>query len=40
MGTKEFIGKNEDLNSTYDMIYIGMDTAIMNTDDTGLRNGR
>ncbi len=31
MGTKEFIGVNEDLNSTYDMIYIGMDTAIMNT---------
>ncbi len=31
MGTKEFIGVNEDLNSKYDLIYIGMDTALMNT---------
>lgn len=31
LGTKEFIGRNEDLNATYDMIYIGMDTLIMNT---------
>lgn len=32
MGTKELVGRNDDLNATYDMIYIGMDTAIMNTD--------
>lgn len=32
MGTKELIGRNDDLNATYDLIYIGMDTAIMNTD--------
>lgn len=31
IGTKEFIGRNIDLNSTYDLIYIGMDTSIMNT---------
>lgn len=31
MGTKEFIGKQTDLNATYDMIYIGMDTSVMNT---------
>ena len=31
MGTKEFIGKQEDLNEEYDLIYIGMDTSIMNT---------
>ena len=31
MGTKEFIGRIEDLNESYDMIYIGMDTAYMNT---------
>lgn len=31
IGTKEFIGMNQDLNATYDMIYIGMDTTIMNT---------
>jgi hypothetical protein len=31
MGTKEFIGKIEDLNESYDLIYIGMDTAYMNT---------
>lgn len=34
IGTKEFIGRNEDLNATYDMIYIGMDTLIMNTKKT------
>lgn len=32
IGTKEFIGMNQDLNETYDMIYIGMDTTLMNTD--------
>lgn len=32
MGTKEFIAKNDDINSEYDLIYIGMDTALMNTD--------
>lgn len=31
IGTKEFIGMNQDLNATYDMIYIGMDTTLMNT---------
>ena len=31
MGTREFIGINTDLNETYDMIYIGMDTGLMNT---------
>ena len=36
MGTKEFIGKQTDLNATYDMIYIGMDTSVMNTE----RNGK
>lgn len=29
--TKEFIGKIEDLNETYDVIYIGLDTTTMNT---------
>ncbi|MBQ0028086.1 MAG: DUF5057 domain-containing protein [Lachnospiraceae bacterium] len=42
MGTKEFVGKNDDLNSDYDLIYIGMDTALMNTsgidnNDTGTK---
>ncbi len=31
MGVKEFIGKIDDLNETYDLIYIGMDTAYLNT---------
>lgn len=31
MGTKEFIGKQNDLNADYDLIYLGMDTSIMNT---------
>ena len=31
MGTKEFIGRIEDLNENYDLIYIGMDTAYLNT---------
>lgn len=29
--TKEFIGKVEDLNENYDLIYIGLDTTTMNT---------
>ncbi len=32
MGTKEFIGKQEDLNAQYDLIYLGLDTSIMNTE--------
>ncbi len=32
MGTREFIGKIEDLNENYDLIYIGMDTAYLNTE--------
>ena len=39
MGTKEFIGRNDDLNAKYDMIYIGMDTAIMNTDNRESEDG-
>ena len=31
VGTKEFIGRIEDLNENYDLIYIGMDTAYLNT---------
>ena len=31
MGTKEFVGKIEDINENYDLIYLGMDTSIMNT---------
>ena len=31
MGTKEFIGKLDDLNAEYDLIYLGLDTSIMNT---------
>lgn len=34
MGTHEFIGRNENINETYDMIYIGTDTTIMNTEFT------
>ncbi len=30
--TKEFVGKVEDLNENYDLIYIGLDTTTMNTD--------
>jgi hypothetical protein len=33
--TAEFIGKIEDLNSTYDLIFIGTKTGKMNTDDDG-----
>lgn len=32
MGSKEFIGRNIDLNANYDLIYIGMDTTVMNTE--------
>ncbi|MCR5799408.1 MAG: DUF5057 domain-containing protein [Lachnospiraceae bacterium] len=37
VGTKEFIGKIEDLNENYDLIYIGMDTAYLTTT---YENGR
>ncbi len=40
MGTKEFIGKNEDLNVQYDMIYIGMDRIMMNTYTEGTGDAR
>ena len=30
--TAEFIGKIEDLNESYDLIYIGLDTSTMNTE--------
>lgn len=33
--TAEFIGKVEDLNSTYDLIYIGTNTGKMNVDASG-----
>lgn len=32
MGTKEFIGNLDDLNENYDMIYVGLDTSILNTN--------
>ncbi|MFT3984747.1 MAG: DUF5057 domain-containing protein, partial [Lachnospiraceae bacterium] len=35
MTTAEFIGKIEDLNAKYDMIYIGMNTGLMNMDANG-----
>ncbi len=35
MGTKEFICTNEDLNADYDLIYIGMDKAMLNTEING-----
>jgi len=35
MTTSEFIGKINDLNTNYDMIYIGMNTGRMNTDGSG-----
>ncbi len=31
MGSREYIGKIEDINENYDLIYLGMDTSIMNT---------
>lgn len=35
MASAEFIGKIEDLNEQYDMIYLGAKTGTMNTDETG-----
>lgn len=35
MTTAEFIGKVEDLNSTYDMIYMGLDDGAYNKDSNG-----
>ena len=32
-GIREFVGKIDDLNENYDLIYIGMDTAYMNTNE-------
>ena len=40
MGTKEFIGKLDDLNAEYDLIYLGMDTSIMNTRMEGSGSAR
>ena len=31
MGTREFVGNIEDINEQYDLIYLGMDTSLMNT---------
>lgn len=35
MASAEFIGKIEDLNEQYDMIYLGAKTGTMNTDESG-----
>ena len=35
MTTAEFVGINTDLNSEYDMIYIGLNTGLMNTTSNG-----
>lgn len=35
MASAEFIGKIEDLNEQYDMIYLGAKTGTMNTDENG-----
>lgn len=35
MTTAEFIGRTEDLNSTYDMIYMGLDDGAYNKDSNG-----
>ena len=35
MTTSEFIGKNEDINAIYDMVYIGLNTGLMNTNAAG-----
>lgn len=35
MTTAEFVGKTEDINEKYDMIYIGLNTGLMNTDKSG-----
>ncbi len=39
MGTKELVGINDDLNSDYDLIYIGADTALIPTDNVRDTNG-
>ena len=36
MASAEFIGKIEDLNEQYDMIYLGAKTGTMNTDEKGI----
>lgn len=36
MTTAEFIGRTEDLNSTYDMIYMGMDSGAYNKNSNGM----
>ena len=38
--TGEFVGKIEDLNETYDLIYLGLDTSTMNTSLTGTAPNR
>ena len=40
MGTKELVGVNIDFNSTYDMIYIGADTALISTKRVTDENGK
>lgn len=37
MSMQEFVGKNEDLNATYDLIYIGSNIGKFQTTDTGVR---
>ena len=32
MSTREFVGHEEDINSTYDLVYIGLSTYYMNTE--------
>lgn len=39
MGTKELVGINDDLNSNYDLIYIGADTALIPTVNVRNANG-
>ena len=36
MTTAEFIGRTEDLNSTYDMIYMGIDSGAYNKNSNGM----
>lgn len=35
MSTQEFIGKIEDINTEYDLVYVGMNTGRMNVDENG-----
>ena len=35
MSSAEFIGKIEDMNATYDVVYLGSRTGMMNTDSSG-----